>query len=310
LADNDILEKYREAGRILTEVKDNAVKRVKVGASLLELAEYIESSIKDEGAGVAFPANISINEEAAHATPSTNDKRVFGHDLVKLDIGAHIDGYIADTAVTIDLGSNQQLVKASQAALDAAIEIIKAGINTSEISEIIDKTITSFGVNPVVNLAGHGLEQYVPNAPPLILNKKVVMMKLLKIGVNLKEGQVIAIEPFTSSGTGRVYKAGHAEIFSLLDRKSIRSKIFSLLDRKSIRSSDARTVLEEIETFKKLPFARRWLKGRLDMSLRQLEAAGIIRSYPVLKDRGLVSQSEDTVIVTVDGCEVITRSSP
>jgi len=295
LVDNDILEKYREAGRILTEVRDKAVKRVKVGASLLELAEHIESSIKDKGAGVAFPANVSINEEAAHATPSSNDKRVFGRDLVKLDIGAHIDGYIADTAVTIDLGSNKQIVKASQTALDAAIGIVKAGINTSEISEIIDKTITSFGVNPVVNLAGHGLEQYVPNAPPLILNKKVVMMKLLKIGVNLKEGQVIAIEPFTSSGAGRVYEAGHAEIFSLLDLKPI-------------RSSDARTVLREIETFKKLPFAKRWLKGRVDMSLRQLEAASIIRSYPVLKDHGLVSQSEDTVIVTVDGCEVITRS--
>ena len=291
MVDNDILEKYREAGRILTEVRDKAVKRVKVGASLLELAEHIESSIRDKGAGVAFPANISLNEEAAHATPSSNDKRVFGRDLVKLDIGAHIDGYIADTAVTIDLGSNKQIVKASQTALDAAIGIVKAGINTSEISEIIEKTITSFGFNPVVNLTGHGLEQYVQHAPPSILNKKT------ETGVTLEEGQVIAIEPFTSNGAGRVYEAGHAEIFSLLDIKPI-------------RSSDARTVLREIETFKKLPFAKRWLKGRVDMSLRQLEAAGIIRSYPVLKDRGLVSQSEDTVIVTVDGCEVITRSPP
>jgi methionyl aminopeptidase len=289
LVDNDILEKYREAGRIVTEVRDNAVKKVKVGSSLLELAEHIESSIKNKGAGVAFPANISINEEAAHATPARNDKHVFGRDLVKLDIGAHIDGYIADTAVTIDLGSNRQIVKASQTALDAAIEIVKAGINTSEISEIIEKTITSFGFNPVVNLTGHGLEQYVQHAPPSILNKRT------EAGVNLKEGQIIAIEPFTSSGTGRVYEAGHAEIFSLLDLKPI-------------RSSDARTVLREIETFKKLPFAKRWLKGRVDMSLRQLEAASIIRSYPVLKDHGLVSQSEDTVIVTVDGCEVITRS--
>jgi methionyl aminopeptidase len=289
LVDNDILEKYREAGRILTEVRDNAVKRVKVGASLLELAEHIESSIKDKGAGVAFPTNISINEEAAHATPSTNDRRIFGRDLVKLDIGAHIDGYIADTAVTIDLGSNKQIVKASKTALDAAIEIVKAGINTSEISEIIEKTITSVGFNPVVNLTGHGLEQYVQHAPPSILNKRT------ETGVNLKEGQVVAIEPFASSGAGRVYEAGHAEIFSLLDLKPI-------------RSSDARKVLREIETFKKLPFAKRWLKGRVDMSLRQLEAAGIIRSYPVLKDHGLVSQSEDTLIVTVDGCEVITRS--
>lgn len=291
MADNETLEKYREAGRILTEVKDNAVKKVKVGASLLELAEDIESSIKEKGAGVAFPVNISLNEEAAHATPSKNDKRVFARDLVKLDIGTHIDGYIADTAVTVDLGNNKEIVKASQTALDAAIDVIKAGINTSEISEVIEKTITSFGFNPVVNLTGHGLEQYKQHAPPSILNKRI------ETGVNLKEGQVVAIEPFTSNGKGRVYEAGHAEIFSLLELKPIRSR-------------DARIVLNEIETFKTLPFAKRWLQGRVDMSLRQLETAGIIRSYPVLKDRGLVSQSEDTVIVTVDGCEVITRASP
>ncbi len=291
MADNETLEKYREAGRILTEVKDNAVKKVKVGASLLELAEHIESSIKEKGAGVAFPVNISLNEEAAHATPSKNDKRVFARDLVKLDIGTHIDGYIADTAVTVDLGNNKEIVKASQTALDAAIDVIKAGINTSEISEVIEKTITSFGFNPVVNLTGHGLEQYKQHAPPSILNKRI------ETGVNLKEGQVVAIEPFTSNGKGRVYEAGHAEIFSLLELKPIRSR-------------DARIVLNEIETFKTLPFAKRWLQGRVDMSLRQLETAGIIRSYPVLKDRGLVSQSEDTVIVTVDGCEVITRASP
>jgi methionyl aminopeptidase len=290
LADNDTLEKYREAGRILTEVRDNAVKKVKVGASLLELAEHIESSIKEKGAGVAFPVNISLNEEAAHATPSKNDKRVFARDLVKLDIGTHIDGYIADTAVTVDLGNNKEIVKASQTALDAAIDVIKAGINTSEISEVIEKTITSFGFNPVVNLTGHGLEQYKQHAPPSILNKRI------ETGVNLKEGQVVAIEPFTSNGKGRVYEAGHTEIFSLLELKPIRSR-------------DARIVLNEIETFKTLPFAKRWLQGRVDMSLRQLETAGIIRSYPVLKDRGLVSQSEDTVIVTVDGCEVITRAS-
>jgi methionyl aminopeptidase len=290
LVDNDILEKYREAGRILIEVKDNAVKKVKVGASLLELAEHIESSIKEKGAGVAFPVNISLNEEAAHATPSKNDKRVFARDLVKLDIGTHIDGYIADTAVTVDLGNNKEIVKASQTALDAAIDVIKAGINTSKISEVIEKTITDFGFNPVVNLTGHGLEQYMQHAPPSILNKRI------ETGVKLKEGQVVAIEPFTSSGKGRVYEAGHAEIFSLLELKPIRSR-------------DARIVLNEIETFKTLPFAKRWLQGRVDMSLRQLEAAGIIRSYPILKDRGLVSQSEDTVIVTVDGCEVITRAT-
>ncbi|MGZ7168648.1 MAG: M24 family metallopeptidase, partial [Halobacteriota archaeon] len=99
----DVLDKHREAGQILADVRSEAIKKVKVGGRLLDLADDIELAIQEKGGGVAFPVNISRNEEAAHATPSKDDASVFGKDLVKLDIGVHIDGYIADTAVTVDL---------------------------------------------------------------------------------------------------------------------------------------------------------------------------------------------------------------
>ena len=284
----EVLEKYRKAGRILAEVRGEAIKKVKVGVKLLDVAESVERSIQQKGGAVAFPTNISLNEEAAHATPSESDASIFGRDLVKLDIGVHIDGYIADTAVTIDLGSNKKLVEASNSALERAIDVVRADVDTAAISAVIEQTITDYGFHPVVNLTGHGLERYTQHAPPAIHNRRT------QSGTKLKEGQVIAIEPFSSNGNGRVYETGKAEIFSLVKEKPV-------------RSPEARAILKEIETYKSLPFARRWLKGRVDLGLNQLETAGIIHAYPVLKDRGLVSQAEDTLIVTTDGSEVITR---
>ena len=284
----EVLDKYREAGRILAEVRGEAIKKVKVGEKLLDVAESTERSIQQKGGAVAFPTNISLNDEAAHATPTKADESTFGRDLVKLDIGVHIDGYIADTAVTIDLGSNKKLVEASNSALERAIEVVHAGVDAAEISAVIEQTITDYGFHPVVNLTGHGLERYTQHAPPPIHNRRT------QSGTKLKEGQVIAIEPFSSNGNGRVYETGKAEIFSLVKAKPV-------------RSPEARAILKEVEAYKSLPFARRWLKGRVDLGLKQLETMGIIHAYPVLKDRGLVSQAEDTIIVTTDGSEVITR---
>ncbi len=284
----DVLDKYREAGRILAEVRGEAIKKVKIGEKLLDVAESIERRILQKGGAVAFPVNISLNDEAAHATPSKADMSTFGNDIVKLDIGVHIDGYIADTAITVDLGSNKELVEASNSALERAIEVVHAGVDTAEISAVIEQTITDCGFRPVVNLTGHGLERYTQHAPPAIHNRRT------QSGTKLKEGQVIAIEPFSSNGNGRVYETGKAEIFSLVKTKPV-------------RSPEARAILKEIEVYKSLPFAKRWLKGRVDLGLKQLEAAGIIHAYPVLKDKGLVSQAEDTLIVRTNGSEVITR---
>jgi methionyl aminopeptidase len=284
----DVLDKYREAGRILAEVRGEAIKKVKIGKKLLDVAESIEHLIQQKGGGVAFPMNISLNDEAAHATPSKADTSAFGHDLVKLDIGVHIDGYIADTAITVDLGKNKGLVEASNNALERAIEVVHAGVDTAAISTVIEETITDYGFRPVVNLTGHGLERYTQHAPPAIHNRRT------QSGTKLKEGQVIAIEPFSSNGNGRVYETGKAEIFNLVKTKPV-------------RSPEARAILKEVEVYKSLPFAKRWLTGRVDLGLKQLEAVGIIHAYPVLKDKGLVSQAEDTLIVTTDGCEVITR---
>ncbi len=287
----EILEKYREAGRILKTVRAEAVELVKVGGSLLNVAEFVEKRTMELGGRPAFPCNISRNEEAAHATPKAEDSDVFGKDMVKLDLGVHVDGYIADSAVTIDLSGNSDILKAAEEALAAAIETARPGITTGKIGSAIENSIRSYGLNPIINLTGHGLSRYEAHDNPSVPNKHV------EGGTILKEGDVLAIEPFATNGTGLVHDGSWAEIYSLIRKKPVRMPA-------------VRNVLKEVEEYRELPFAKRWLKSdKLEFSLIQLEKAGILHSYPVLIESagGLVAQAEHTIIITQDGCEVTTK---
>ncbi len=290
----EILEKYRRAGRILAEVLAEARPRVEVGASLLDVANFVEDAIRRKGALPAFPCNISLDRNAAHYTPSPNDSSRFAENMVKLDVGVHVDGYIADSAITIDLGGHDKLVESSRAALEAALEVIGPGVYTGQIGKVIEETITGYGYKPVFNLTGHGLSRYLAHDEPAVPNRA------MERGIILKEGDVIAIEPFATNGSGRISESPVNEIYG-----------FSA--SRPVRLAAARTLLKEIsESYKTLPFARRWLKGeRAEYALMQLLRAEAVHRYPVLweVEGALVSQAEHTVVVLEKGCEVTTRSS-
>jgi methionyl aminopeptidase len=289
----EILEKYRKAGQILAEVLAKARPQVELGASLLDVANLVEDAIRSRGAKPAFPCNISLDRNAAHYTPSPLDTARFGENMVKLDVGVHVDGYIADAAITIDLSGHESLVEASHVALQAALEIIGPGIDTAQIGKVIEEAITGYGYKPVYNLTGHGLSRYLAHDEPAVPNKA------MEKGTVLKEGDVIAIEPFATNGSGRISESQINEIYG-----------FSAM--RPVRLPAARTLLKEIsEEYKTLPFARRWLQAeRAEYALMQLLRAGCVHRYPVLWEieGALVSQAEHTVIVLEKGCEVITRS--
>jgi methionyl aminopeptidase len=268
-------DRHREAGEILTQVRAEAVNRIEVGANHRELVEHV-----------------GIDEEAAHATPGADDESTFGEELINIDIGVHVDGWVADSAVTVDLSGNDELVAATDAALEAAIETVGPGVDTGLVGDVIGRTIEGYGYSPVVNLTGHGLEQYEQHAGPTIPNRKVPE------GVELSVGDVVAIEPFATDGRGKVSEGSDEEIFALEHEGSVRDR-------------SARQALGQIaEQFQTLPFATRWLEvDRPAMALRRLKQRDLVHSYPVLKERpgALVSQKEHSVIITEDGCEVFTR---
>ena len=291
--DAEKYEKHREAGEILAQVREEAADMVEVGVSHLEVAEFAEDRIRELGGKPAFPVNISIDEEAAHATPSIDDDSTFGEEMINLDIGVHVDGWLADTAVTVDLSGHDDLAEAPAEALKAAIDVVEPGVQTGEIGAAIEEVIESYDYNPVVNLTGHGLGHWDQHTTPNIPNRAVSQ------GATLEVGDVVAIEPFATDGTGKVTEGAEEEIFAL-EREG------------NVRNRQARQALEQItEEFRTLPFATRWIdSSRAGMALRRLKAQDIIHGYPVLKedDGKLVSQKEHTLIVTPDGCEVTTRS--
>lgn len=290
---DEALKCYREAGRILQSVMKEARAAVDVGVPLMEVAELVEGLIAGHHATPAFPCNISLDRIAAHYTPSPGDMTVFGEQMVKLDIGVMVDGYIADSATTVDLSGHDRLAEASSAALDAAIELVKPGVSTAALGKAIQSTIEGYGYRPVANLTGHGLQRYMTHMPPSIPNISTWS------SVYLQPGDVIAIEPFATDGVGRITEGHITEIFGFSARRPVRSKAVRELGHQ----------IEE--RYGGLPFARRWLTGeRLDFSLNQLLKAGVIHKYPVLweAEGALVSQAEHTVLVLEDGKEVTTRA--
>jgi methionyl aminopeptidase len=289
---NEIFEKYREAGAIASRILQEGAVGIRIGESYFDLVESIESRVRDEGVSLAFPLNLSLNEDAAHDTASPADTRVFKKgDVAKLDLGIHIDGYIADTAITVDLGSNSLLLEASKQALEAAIRKVRPGATTGELGAAVQYEIEKRGYRPIANLTGHGLDQYVQHCAPTIPNIGI------RGGIVLEEGMVFAIEPFATTGSGQVGEKSRMEIYSQISQKPVRIPA-------------ARAILETVKDRHGLPFSRRWLKERKqDIALPTLVRSHTLHGYPVLSDipGSLVSQHEHTIIVTSDGCVVTTR---
>jgi methionyl aminopeptidase len=289
---DEVLDAYLEAGKIASRVLSRSLPLVRAGASFLRVVEEVESLARSNGAGLAFPLNLSVNEAAAHDTASEGDDRVFAAgDVVKMDLGVHLEGYIADTAGTVDLGENGPLVRASRAALERAIGLVKPGASTGDLGGAIQEEIEALGLRPVANLTGHGLDRYEIHTPPTVPNVR------MNGGAVLREGMVFAIEPFASTGTGFVSDGPRVQIYQ------------RVLDRPA-RLPAAKRVLDQVRERHGLPFARRWLSGeKLEITLSGLVRSGHLRAYPVLRDvpGSLVSQAEHTVIVTGDGCIVTTR---
>ena len=170
--DQEEIEKLKKAGKIAAQVLEYGKGLIKKDASLLEVLDKIEAKIFELGGKLAFPAQISCNHIAAHHCPEEDDKTIFSDQLVCLDVGVHVDGFIGDTAVTVDLsGKHEDLVKASREALENAIKTIKVGVTLGEIGKIIQDTIQRYGFAPIRNLSGHGLGVYEQHTKPSIPKK-------------------------------------------------------------------------------------------------------------------------------------------
>jgi len=282
------LDKYREAGKIARKVKIYARTLLKDGAKAVDIAEAIEAKIEDLGGKLAFPVDVSINDMAAHYNPHVGDKLTLKEgDLVKIDMGAHVDGYVTDTAFTMSVGKNdenEQLIEAVEEALKIAVSMAKPGTKINDIGKAVEEKIMDYGFEPIRNLFGHAVGHWQVHGKPNIPSFDNGNTQ------KLKDGQIIAIEPFATTGSGYVKSGAGSEVYSLESDGNIRQ---------------FREVLNWIKTeFRTLPFAKRHLVkkfGRLrtTIAIKQMIAQGIIKEYSTLPEEqsGKVSQAEHTIIV-------------
>jgi methionyl aminopeptidase len=294
------LECYLQAGKIAMQVRESARKKYHVGSTLYEICQSVEAQIRSMNGQPAFPVNTSLNEIAAHYTAEPNDSTLVKEgDVLKIDIGVHVDGYIADTAVTVCYDPKyESLVTAAETALSEAVRMAKVNTKASDIGKVIEGTISKFGFRPIQNLSGHSLQQFTIHA-----GKSIPNIWTIGSSFTLLPNEAYAIEPFvtTKDGQGMVYEGKTRNIFGITSRKPI-------------KNNEADDLLELIwSRYKTLPFALRWLTDKYDeKDLRQLveilTKKRNMHAYPILVEGHgkIVAQAEHTLIPTGSSVNVIT----
>jgi methionyl aminopeptidase len=288
------IDSYVKAGEIAKEVKLYARGIIKKGVKLLDVAEGIDAKILELGGEFAFPVNLSLNEYAAHFTPAPGDETV-AEGILKIDIGVSVDGFIADTAFSIDLTEDQrfkEMIELNEKILESASQVVKSGMEVRDIGEAIQKVMDEadekFAV--IKSLCGHSLGQDKIHAGLTISNYR-------NDNTTVLSDNAFAVEPFVTLGVGDIFEGKGGGIYCLKSDVQVRDR-------------DARKVLEYIkEEFGSRNFCARFLAragfGKLRFILSMLVKQGILYEYPILieKSRAPVSQVENTFVVS-DG-EVI-----
>lgn len=292
-------EKILKAGKIAKQVRDWIRPQIKKSMPLVEIAELIENKITELGAKPAFPTSLAIDNIAAHYAPSHDDKTT-AHGLMKVDFGAQIDGWTSDNAFSIDLENseeNKKVIEASELALMKALKTVKKDLAISELGKVIEETITEKNLEPIRNLSGHSMEQYNLHAGTSVPNFD-------NHGTEKFLPGLYAVEPFASTGHGRVHDGKPTDVYQMISEKNVRSPI-------------AREVLKFIiEEYNELPFCSRWLVKKFGpralFGLRELEQNGNMHHYTELIESSSgsnvpkVSQTEHTILIEEDGTVTVT----
>lgn len=291
------LECQRRAGRIASECREWARDAIRPGVEIRHVLESIEAKIRAADAAPAFPAQSSRNDVAAHYCSSPVDGTIYQEgDCVKVDLGVHVDGYICDTATTVDLSEDGRwtpLIKASADALNAAMMVLEDGVLVGDVGATIERTILAAGFNPVRNLTGHGLARWKVHTAPQIPNQAEPG------GQRIRAGTTFAIEPFACTGEGFIREQGKAEVFMMM-RPPRKAKG---LDR---------DILNAIDAWRGLPIARRYFNDfdpkKVDETLSKLARQGVlVRFPPLVEEPGvMVSQTEHSFYLGESGLEVLT----
>ncbi|KIZ00762.1 hypothetical protein MNEG_7198 [Monoraphidium neglectum] len=330
LSNSDVVTKYKAAAEICNKAISAAVEASKDGAKVVDVCRIGDDVITKEvqnifkgkkfEKGIAFPTCVSVNSVVGHFSPATDDTTTIKDgDLVKIDLGCHIDGWIATQATTIQVaaggvatpitGRAADVVAAARTAFDVAIRLIKPGKKVSEVSDKLVKAVEPFGCQLVEGVLTHDLKQYVIDGNKVVLNRPSPDQKVEE--AEFEPNEVYAIDIVVSTGEGKP---------KVLDDKETTVYKRALDVEYKLKMKASRLVLGAIsKKFPMLPFTLRALsegegedvselKKQLRLGLVECLTHGLLHPYPVLHEKGgeLVAQIKGTVLLMPNGSDKIT----
>lgn len=344
------LEDFRKAALIHKIARKKALMMLYSGAKLADLVDAVEDiiikmckqdkktyfskgSLNDNCAGIAFPVGVNINNVVAHdsKTVSVNgiidDRKFFVGDVVKIDIGVHINGRIIDSAfthiVTEEPGIHDELnvynsvLEASRDSMFTAIKMAGPDQKLLEISESIDEIIKSYEVDlsgdsiaikPVKGIGGHNIKRYQIHGGKLILCEPDPE---LQGDDKMEEGEIYAIETYASTGYGTITQNSEMNActhFMETSKEDVeKNKAITKKDKKFFGKTD---LYNWLSTRKGLPFSSSWLDQKtipkLDKAFKLGIPSGQLIAYPPLFDENnsVVAQFEHTLYVGDNHVEI------
>jgi methionyl aminopeptidase len=318
---DDFLKTYRQAAETHRQVRYYAHRMIKPGLSLTEIAENIENSTRaltehpglEEGdalkGGVGFPTGLNINHIAAHYSPNAGNKIILGEqDVMKVDIGVHLNGLIVDSAFTVAFDDKyDNLLTAVREATNTGVREAGIDVRVGDIGAAIQETMESYEIEldgktypikSIRNLNGHDIVPYSIHG-----GKSVPIVKS-NDQTKMEEGEVFAIETFGSTGRGYVNDDLETSHYALRgDAPNV-----------PLRVSSARNLLNVIKkNFGTIPWCRRYLdrlgQEKYLLGLNNLVQAGIVEAYPPLVDTkgSYTAQFEHTILLRPTVKEVVSR---
>ncbi len=220
------LEALKKIGRICAEIRDAMQAATKPGVTTKELDEIAGRMFEESGAisgpkgEYDFPGYtcISVNYEVAHGIPG--DRVINEGDMVNIDVSASLDGYFADTGISFVVGEGyekqEKLCKVAKSAFDRAMTKVKAGSKLNQIGKAVEREAKDNGLHVIMNLTGHGVGKALHEAPDHVLNYYDAWDTTI-----MKEGMVLAVEPFISEKAEHIVESGDGWTFVTPDKSLV-----------------------------------------------------------------------------------------
>jgi len=303
-----VVQKYKGAAEVAHRAMEEVMKMVKAGARIVDLCKAGDDFIVAEckkafpknniERGIAFPTCVSVNNIAGHFSPLKADQTLLRKgDVVKIDLGAHIDGFIALAARTLvcepegDVtGRTADVITAAQVAMNAAIHCLQVGKNNEEVSEVIKRVAEAYHVTPMEGVLSHQMNRFLIDGDKVIMNKPMVDQRVEKCTFEANDVWCIDIVMSTGEGVAR-----EGELRTTVFKRDL-EKMYML------KLKASRYLLQQIN--KKAPVFPFTLRAFDDerqarMGISEMVSHGMVDPYPVLfeKDHEIVAQFKTTVFV-------------